>query len=1180
MHTLSEYSLLASALRIREMVRLAAEHAMPAIALTDRMNMHGAITFYDECYRRGIKPLLGVEIAMESITAVKHSDPKRPDVYDLVLIAEDNTGYERLCELLTRIHTERDTYLLCARKEWLEELAGHWFVLSGGRTGEVFRLLARQEETQARRAAEWLTYISGPGKFYIELQYHDLPEQRIVVPKLIELARSCSIPMVATNECRYATSDEAVAVEILRRIENGTTCDSIEDLKPETKQMYFRTYEEMAAVFKNVKEALDNTCVISDQCAVELSLGTSYLTPTVTPPGGLTARQYLEELCTAGLQARYPDWDDSEAAAEQHLTKKKRQEIEKRLAYELEMITDMGFLSYFLVVQDFVSFARKQGIPVGPGRGSAAGSLVSYLLGITMIDPLDFGLLFERFLNPARRKMPDFDIDFCERRREEVIRYVREKYGNGNVAQIATFSTLRYKAALRDVGRVLRMSDPVIDKLCLLLNDYARTHAGIRYSVIAQACRTYDPLRELYLRDRQAKIALDLGMKIEDLPRNISTHAAGVVISPKPLRTFVPLDRAGEGETITQYDMHAIDRLGLLKIDFLGLTTLTIIYDALALIRQTHGIEVDLQSLALDDEKTFAMLRSGDVFGVFQLESSQGMRQLVQELQPKALTDIIALVALYRPGPMHNRKEFVARRLGTEEIVYPHPKLKTILKETYGIMLYQEQIIQCLHSLLGYSLADADVFRQIMSKKESRRIESEREKFMQHAAGKNIETELAEALFNDISQFAGYGFNKSHATAYAFVAYWTAWLKANYPAEFLAALLNSKLDSIDRFSECQQSCKTLGIAILPPDVNESVAQFSVKKTSEDCYAIRFGLEAIHGVGPGASGEIVRERTAHGEYRSLDDFCRRVDQRAVNRKVLECLVKAGACDFTGLPRQRMALIADDIASSWEKSGESQLQRSFFDTFDDQQSEQPAVPRALEHIGEWDSITVLKYEKEMTGIYLSGHPLDSHASAWRALVTADARNTGYAVSDQEDTDSSFGSFGSDATVIMGGLLLKAEWRTSRKKRSYGVLTFEDYYGTFTALLWSEMVEKYRAVLENGQIRFAQGVLRESFGRTTLSAAELASPEEALQRWPGHVRVNLVQNAQTKEQLAGLSALISAHAGQRPIELVITDPGTDRAAVISSERMAIELTEEILREIEAIAGLGAVSVRMGDG
>ena len=1173
LHNRSEYSLLRSTLRVRELVRLAAECTMPAVALTDRMNLHGLVQFYDACYRSGIRPIVGAELALEPIASVS-VDPLRPALFDAVVIAEDNIGYQRLCELLTRAHLDSPGPTPSVRTAWLEELGGHWIVLSGGRDSEVFQLLRAGDDKRARQVAEQLVHLAGPGRFYIELQWHLQQDERTVLPKLIELARQLNIPAVATNQCACATRDEAPALDLLRRIESGEPAAPSSDAAAAFDHLHFRTCDEMASIFRNAPEAVSNTMVIANRCAVELNLGTAFLMPHVEPPDGMTPRAQLERECNAGLERRFPDWRDESAATPHHLSKKKRHDIQKRLEFEIDTIATMGFISYFLVVSDFVAYARRQGIPVGPGRGSAAGSLVSFLLGITDIDPLDYGLLFERFLNPSRKKMPDIDMDFCERRRGEVIQYVRQKYGEDKVAQIATFSTLRARAAVRDTCRACAVPDIVADKLCALLAEFQRSHEHGRSGIIPLALEHHEALRELYHHDATAKRVLDLAARIEDLPRNLSTHAAGVVISPVPLRTILPLTRGADGEVMTQFDMHAVDRVGLLKMDFLGLTTLTIVSDTLDVIRQTTGSAPDLQSIPLDDEPTYALLRQGTLLGIFQLETSGGMRRLVQDMRMSDFNDLIAVLALYRPGAMHASASYVARKLGREPVSYPHPKLEPILKDTFGIFLYQEQVMQCLHALAGYTLAEADIFRQIMSKKLTDQIGKEHGKFVKRAVEKEIDHDLAERLFEDIAKFANYGFNKSHATAYAFVAYWTAYLKANHTAAFFASMLNSKADTPEKLLECHQDCRTQGIALRVPDGNASATAFTVERDeATNAWAIRFGLEAIRNVGPAAAEEIVRERVANGPFNSIDNLCRRVNHRLINRKALDSLVKAGACDSFGMPRQRMCLIVDDATATWERSGESALQRSFFDAMEDT-GPAPASPRAqLDSITEWDSPTRLSFEKEALGLYLTGHPLDHYAAVWRALVTADARNTGYQ-HDSDDDTRMLGPIADQHATVMGGLVLGTQWRMSKKGRSYGVVTFEDFFGTFEVLLWSEQVDHYRAKIAQGQIWFMQGAMKLSFGRTSPAANLLAPAEHAIREWPRIIKITLHQKRLPQNLLAKLATTLKAHPGTVPVEIIISSQSLDKPIGITTGTLAVQPSEQLFEELEQVAGKGTVT------
>ncbi len=1174
LHVRSEYSFLRSTLRVRDVARLAAELHMPAVALTDRMNLHGVVAFYDACSRHGIKPLIGAEIAVAPLAPLATVDPYRPPTFDLVLLAEDLTGYARLCELLTRIHLQGSAATLYARAEWLEELAGHWIVLSGGMQGEIAQALLAGNARSARTVAETMAHFAGPGRFYLELQWHQTQDERAVLPQLMGLARDLNVPVVATNQCAYAREEEARAVELLQRIETNQPIQSLEDLTPVSSQYYLRSHEEMAAVFRTAPEALANTMAITERCAVELPLGSGHLLPKFETPDGSPGRAYLQRLCDEGLRARYAAWDTPDAPAPRALTKKKRRDVSTRLETELETITQMGFVSYFLIVADFVNFARRHGIPVGPGRGSAAGSLVSFLLGITDVDPLDYGLLFERFLNPSRKKLPDIDMDFCEQRRTEVIAYVRQRYGAEFVAQIGSFSTLRYKAALRDTCKALNIGDAVCEKMCALITAHERAHGMGKGGAIRAALAHHEPLRELYLHEAHAKTALDLAVMIEDLPRNLSTHAAGVVISPTPLRTLTPLTRGAGDEVVTQLDMFAVERLGLLKMDFLGLTTLTILEHARASVRAARGIELVFTALPLDDAPTFALLQRGDVFGVFQLETSAGMRRLLCDMHPTTIHDLIAVIALYRPGALHAADDFVARKHGRAPVTYPHPALEPILKETYGIMIYQEQVMQCLHKLAGYSLADADTFRQIMSKKLVEHINAERGKFLARALDKGMAANVAEELFALIARFANYGFNKSHATAYAMVAYWTAYVKAKYPEEFFAALLNSRADAAAHVQACQTNCRALGVTVRGPDVQCSAATFTVEREEGAARpVIRYGLEAVRNVGPAAAASLCAERAAGGAFTSLDDLCRRGRARAVTRKTLEALVKAGACDGFGMARQRMALLVDDITVGWERAAESALQRSFFETYDDQASAAHGGRAQLGEVPEWDLLTKLAFEKEALGVYVSGHPLDACAQLWRACVSADARRTGYQTVDEDDSHTEQLLDAAPAAVVMGGLILATDWRMSRRGKAYGVIALEDFYGAFDALLWSDMIEQWRPRLTANQIVFLRGTLRESFGRISLSVTALASLDELVRTWISALRLTLSAAQAAPAMLERIAIIVKQYPGETAVELQL--PARDAAAParIVAARTRVAVSEDLLRPLAELLGEDAV-------
>ena len=1178
---------------------------MPAVALTDRMNLHACINFYNDCFRHGIKPIIGAEILMEPVNDVISVDPGRPASFEIVVLCEDIKGYENLSELLTRIHFDESSNQQFAKKEWIEELCGKWIILSGGHSGEIFHNIINDNETQARQAAEWLSHKSGPGNFFIELGWHGLDSEKVALPKLAELSKQLNIPVVATNQCMYAEKSDAYAVELLKCIDLGTTVGSVKELSPESDQFNFLTVGEMETVFKNIPEAIKNTVAISDRCAVELPINQGPLTPKFEAPEGKNNKVFLEELCEKGLKSRYPDWEDETVECCSKLTKKKRKEIEKRLKFELETISKMGFISYFLIVADFVNHAKSSGIPVGPGRGSAAGSLVSYLLGITDIDPLDFGLLFERFLNPARKKMPDIDIDFCERLRGNVIKYVRDKYGRENVAQIATFSTLRYRAALRDVGRVLSVPVKKIDKLCALIMDYERSHK-FRKTLIREALEGHDQLRELYLHSQEDKRILELASRIEGLPRNISTHAAGVVISPIPLRKLVPLHIGGESEVLTEFDMYSIDKFGFLKMDFLGLTTLTIIDDTLRLInnRQVSGVgfkktedvgqmaedgrlktldskpqvsnfkfqisNIKLTEIPLDDKEVFDLLQRGDLLGIFQLETSAGMKKLVQELKPTEFNDIIAIISLYRPGAMLGRKSYIERKAGREKTTYIHPKLEPILKETYGILVYQEQVMQILHKLVGYTLSEADSFRQIMSKKLEYKMKDEKKRFMKRALKSKLDEEKAAELFEKIEKFAGYGFNKSHATAYAFVAYQTAWLKTHYPAEFFTALLNNT----SKTEEVYQNCKELNIKILPPDVNKSGQHFSVEKVNGN-KCIMFGLEDVKNVGPAASENIINEREENGSFKNIDDFCRRINHRIVNRTAAESLVKSGACDIFNQPRKQMFLIVEDTSSNWASYTESTLQKSFFDTFDDMEEAPEKEGGVSTVLDDWDILERLSYEKEMLGIYVTGHPLDNYSATWRLLVNTDSRSTGYLPEDDSDKNLSMLEAAPE-TAKMGGLLLNADWRVSKRKTAYGILTFEDFFGTFEALVWSDKVEEYKNSLKTGEIYFVSGNMKTTFGKTSISAATVLPVETARSNWVNKIKISLTEDNTTSDKLKQLSEIVKEYKGKTAIEINLQTLKGRISIINLPEESYLKVTEESLEKIEKVFGAGAAKAK----
>lgn len=1165
LHTLSAYSLLQSALRIDDLVRCIAADGVQAVALTDHMTMHGAVSFFDACMHAGVKPLIGAEIALEHLTPALAVEARDTVTYNVVALAEDIEGYYRLCDLISRAHMADERGTPYVRKEWFSALAGKWFVLTGGREGEVFTHLAAGRDAQAREALAWLTHTAGPGRCYVELCWHEYPEEKEVMPKLIGLARAQNVPLVAAHRCVYLTRRDAVALECLRHIAQGTHVDEPKDIKPAHDTHFVVPADDMIAAFHDIPEAIENTHVIADQCGVELPVGQEYHVPHFTPPEGMTVRAYAERLCEEGLRRRYPAWDESaDAQKKAGLTKKFRTTAEKRLAYEIDVLARMGFVSYVLIVADFVRFAREKGIAVGPGRGSAAGSFVCYLLGITEIDPLEYGLLFERFLNPSRQKMPDIDIDFCERRRDEIIAYVQERYGADHVAHIATFSTLRYRAALRDAGRVLNAPTSMIDRLCAIIGETARS--GPVFDVITRAKKENVRLHEMYRETTLARIIVELAEMIEGLPRNLSTHAAGIVISPEVLQTRMPLVRGADGNLMTQYDMYAVGRLGYLKMDFLGLTTLTIIDDTLQLIRETRGSSPALAEIPLDDAATFAHICTGEVLGIFQLEKSSGMRRLVMSLRPSNFHDIIALIALYRPGAMDSSAAFIARKQGKEKVTYLHPSLEPILKETYGTLVYQEQVMQIVHDVCGYSMAEADTFRQIMTKKKGEWMSRERGRFLQRAVKKGLKESEAEELFGYIERFAGYGFNKSHATAYAFLAYWTAYLKVQYPAQFYASLAAIRMGDTTRMAEIFRACRAADVTIRPPDIQTSDVHFTVRVDEETgretlCY----GLNALRNVGLRVATAIVEEREKSGAYTSMDNLVQRVGHHLCTRSVLEALVKSGACDCFEMPRRRMCLIAEDIAAAWSKDETSTFQRSFFSSFDDVDT--PHV-RSFDSVDEWDVAERLACEKDVLGVYVSAHPLDVCGSAWRALITDDARATQVLTESEDDEENALGT---DTSALMGGIVMDVQWKRTKRGTAYGVIRVEDYYGVYECVMWQEVKEAVGDAITTDTVWFFDGVLRTAYGRRSLTVRRAATSDDALAQWVRSL-VICVRHAEAETALEEIKDIITTHHGTTPVVVEIIN-GDTKARVHVPTSLCVSVCLELLQALEACNGVDAV-------
>ncbi len=935
LHVHGEYSLLDGSIRTDKLVERAKELGMEAIALTDHGSMYGVIHFYKACKKAGIRPIIGCEVYVAPRSRFQKEPGLDDYQYHLVLLAQNKKGYENLSNLVSRAYIEGFYYKPRIDKKLLEEYSEGLIVLSGCLGGEVAQLLLNNKYKEAKDVAKWFKKIF-KDKYFLEIQDHGLVEQKHINPQLVRLSRELDIPLVATNDVHYLTKEDAKVHDILLCIQTGKKVNDIDRMRFDSEEFYLKSEEEMREVFRSIPEAVENTKKIADMVDLEFEFNQMLIPPFKLPEGFNSAKDYLRHLCYEGLNKRY---------------KEITQDKIDRLEYELEVIDEMGFNNYFLIVWDFVNFAKRNGILVGPGRGSAAGSLVSYVLEITNLDPLPYDLLFERFLNPERISMPDIDIDFCYERRNEVIQYVREKYGKENVAQICTFGTMAARMAIRDVGRALNISYNTVDRIAKMIPQGLSIKEAIEYN---------PDLQEAY---RENKELLDIAMALEGLPRHSSTHAAGVVISQEKLIKHTPLQMM-DGVVTTQYDMEVLEDIGLLKMDFLGLRTLTMMKNT---VEQT-GENIDIDNLPLDDEKTYELLSRGDTAGVFQLESS-GMRAVLRELKPTKFEDIIAIVALYRPGPMEQIPVFIENKHG-KPIEYLHTDLEPILKTTYGVIVYQEQIMQIAHKMAGYSLGKADVLRKAIGKKKKDQIDAQREGFIEGVEKTYGDRKLGEKLFDLIEKFAQYGFNKSHAAAYALVAYQTAYLKAHYPVEFMAALLTSEIGNTDKIAEYIQQCNHMGIKVLPPDINESDRNFTV--VSKD--TIRFGLAAIKNVGDEPIRQIVESRRG-ARFSSLHDFCSRVNLTACNRRVVESLIKAGAFDSLGGKRSQYLNIMDKAfkyGQSVQKEKESDQLSLLFQL--PQLMEEPEDD--LLPIEEFPFKDLLQLEKEMLGLYISGHPLDEY------------------------------------------------------------------------------------------------------------------------------------------------------------------------------------------------------------
>lgn len=1037
LHVHSEYSLLDGAARIRDLASRAAELGMKALALTDHGVMYGVVPFYRACRENGIKPIIGCELYMTAGSRYDKGTRKDNPIYHLIVLAKNETGYRNLMKLVSIGYLEGFHYKPRVDMAALEQHSEGLICLSSCLGGEISQHLLHDRQEEAKAAA--LRYRSIFGEdYYLELQDHGLLDQKKVALAMIELARETGIKLVATNDVHYLQPGDAAVQDVLICIGTGKTVEDEDRLQMMTDQLYLKSADEMAALYRHVPEAIANTVEIADKCELELTLGRAAL-PVFRPvPEGMSSADYLAALCRDGLASRYgglPQW--TEAAAF-------REEAERRLAYELSVIEKMGYSDYFLIVWDFIRFAHERGIRTGPGRGSSAGSLVAYTLRITDVDPLKYKLLFERFLNPERISMPDIDIDFNDERRDEVIAYVAAKYGEEHVAQIITFGTMAARAAVRDVGRALNVPFQEVDRAAKLIPN----QLGI---TIEEALRASGELRDAYERQSKTNAMLQTALKVEGMPRHASTHAAGVVISQEPLTHYVPLQTGSEHIPLTQYSMEHLEAVGLLKMDFLGLRTLSILERTLGWIKDANGKEIDFRKVSDADQPTYAMLGRGDTTGIFQLESS-GMRRVLRELKPSAFEDIISVLALYRPGPMEFIPKYIQGKHGSVAIEYPHPSLKPVLADTYGIIVYQEQIMQIASLMAGFSLAEADLLRRAVSKKKREVLDQEREHFVKGSLSQGYSEAEANHVYDMIVRFADYGFPRAHAAAYGVLAFQTAYLKAHYPVPFMASMLASVTGNLRKTAEYADECRRMGIEVLPPDVNESYESFTPVGQ-----AVRFGLAAIKNVGTQAIEALLKER-GERPYDSLLDLCRRVDLRVVNKRVLESLIQAGACD--SLPGHRAQLLAAleetvDSALKWRKErAELQIEMFGFDEVQNWEVELPDV-RAF------TTSQKLDFERELLGMYLSGHPLDAVAPQLESLGL--------------DRLLELGDANDGAAAIVGVMVVSVKPYTNRKGNAMGFLELEDRIMRVEAVVFPNVWKRCADKLEKGGLAVVRATVQ---------------------------------------------------------------------------------------------------------
>ena len=1150
LHTHTEYSLLDGEASIKKLVARVKELGMDSCAITDHGSMYGVVDFYREAKSQGIHPVIGCEVYMAPRSRFDKVHDIDNKTSHLILLAENQKGYKNLIKLVSAGYIDGFYYKPRIDFEMLKEHSEGIIALSACIAGEVPKALLRGDYDEAKKIALKYAEVLGKDNYFLEIQDHGLSEQKRIIPDMLRLSEETGIGLVATNDIHYLKKEDAKYQDVLMCIQMEKKVDDPDRMKFETEEFYIKSPEEMTSLFEYVPQAIENTEKIAKRCNVDFDFGTRHL-PAYAVPDGKNAFEYLRELCQSGLEKRYSPVSD---------------ELQKRLDYELGVIKSMGFVDYFLIVWDFIHFAKNNGVMVGPGRGSAAGSIVAYSLGITTVDPIKYGLIFERFLNPERVSMPDIDIDFAPNGRQKIIDYVVEKYGEGQVAQIITFGTMKAKLAIRDVGRALDIPYAEVDKVAKLVPfDLKMT--------ISKALDISTELHALYENDPQIKELLDTSMALEGLPRHASTHAAGVVITSEPIVNYVPLQLNSENFITTQFTKDTVENLGLLKMDFLGLRNLTVIENAVKIIKRTRGIDLNMDEIDYDCKEVYELISSGNTDGVFQLESA-GMQSFMQELKPDTLEDVIAGIALYRPGPMEQIPRYIKSKKNPQTIQYKHPLLKNILDVTYGCMVYQEQVLEIVRTLAGYSLGKADSMRRVISKKKADQMVIERKNFIYGSDDgdipgciKNgIDEQTAISIFDEINDFANYAFNKSHAAAYAFVTYQTAYLKTFYPVEYMASLISS-IDDLDKINHYIANCKEMGIDRLPPDVNKSEDTFTVENNS-----IRFGLSAVKNVGRAMILNLVNERKNNGEFKTFSDFIDRMAGQDMNKRALEGLISCGAFDSMGVKRSQLLAVYEKALDGTARAARDNVagQMSLFDTIEEQSEMQ------FPNIDELDKKTMLKMEKQSTGLYFSGHPMEEYTDKIKKL-------TKYNISDvltsvHKDEDGNYhaveGGLQDGDMMIICAAIASRKNKTTRSNAQMAFLNVEDVYGSVECIVFPKVLNEFSPLLQEDNlvaIACRLSIREDEAPKILMQSVQLL--DEALMAKKEPKRLYIQLETRNDENLKNVEKYLSPYQGDMEVRLFFKDT---RKMSSVPRRLWFNGTENAIYDLKNIFGEDNVKIK----